>query len=289
MHRQGGPWVPDIAHVRQPWWFGEGQDTSRDDFGRACAEALEEKILAIGPSRVAAFMAEPVQGAGGAIIPPDSYWPAVQAVLARYDILLVMDEVICGFGRLGQWFGSQHYKLSPDLITFAKGVSSGYLPLGGVLVSDRMADTLIEDGGEFFHGFTYSGHPTCAAVALKNIELMRDERVIERVASELGPCLARQWSALESHPLVGEARSLGLIGALELIGPDGVPAAPGIGDLCRDASVAAGLMMRSVGNTLIISPPLVITPAQIDELVLKVKKALDHTWHYLMASRDSHE
>ncbi|MDI5936171.1 aspartate aminotransferase family protein [Halomonas kalidii] len=286
MHDQGGPPVPKIAHVRQPYWFGEGRfaegrDQDPEAFGRACAEALEAQILELGEQNVAAFLAEPVQGAGGAIIPPASYWPAVKAVLAKYDILLVVDEVICGFGRLGEWFGSVHYDLKPDLMPIAKGLSSGYLPIGGVLVGDRVADTLIEEGGEFFHGFTYSGHPACAAVALKNLELMDAEGIVERVRDDLGPYLARRWAELADHPIVGEARSLGLVGALELVADkaDGgrFDKSLGAGNLCRDICFELGLVMRSVGDTMIISPPLVITRGEIDELVRLARAALDAT------------
>ncbi|HET8790085.1 MAG TPA: aspartate aminotransferase family protein [Modicisalibacter sp.] len=281
MHDQGGPCVPGIEHVRQPYWFGEGRDLSPEEFGRACAQAIEERILALGEDNVAAFIAEPVQGAGGAIIPPESYWPAVKAILAKYDILLVIDEVICGFGRLGEWFGSQHYGLEPDLMPIAKGLSSGYLPIGGVLVGDRVAETLIDEGGEFFHGFTYSGHPACAAVALKNLELLEAEGVIDRVRNDLGPYLASRWAELAEHPIVGEARSLGLIGALELIADKASGArfdkSLGAGNLCRDVCFDNGLVMRSVGDTMIISPPLVISHAQIDELVALARQALDET------------
>lgn len=281
MHGQGGPCVPGIEHVRQPYWFGEGRDQSPEDFGRACAQAVEERILALGEDNVAAFIAEPVQGAGGAIIPPESYWPAVKAILAKYDILLVIDEVICGFGRLGEWFGSQHYELEPDLMPIAKGLSSGYLPIGGVLVGDRVAETLIDEGGEFFHGFTYSGHPVCAAVALKNLELLEAENIIERVRDDLGPYLASRWAELAEHPIVGEARSLGLIGALELVADKASGArfdtSLGAGNLCRDLCFENGLVMRSVNDTMIISPPLVITRAQIDELVRLARRALDET------------
>ncbi|EHJ94703.1 aspartate aminotransferase family protein [Vreelandella boliviensis] len=281
MHDQGGPCVPGIAHTCQPYWFGEGRDMSQEAFGKQCAQALEDQILALGEDNVAAFIAEPVQGAGGAIIPPDSYWPAVQEVLAKYDILLIADEVICGFGRLGEWFGSNHYGLKPDLMPIAKGLSSGYLPIGAVLVGDRVADTLIEDGGEFFHGFTYSGHPVCAAVALKNLELLESERVVEKVRDDLGPYLAKRWQALAEHPLVGEARSLGLIGALELVANkrtgERFDKALSAGNVCRDFCFENGLVMRSVGDTMVISPPLIITHSEIDELVSKARLALDKT------------
>ncbi|MFU1519224.1 aspartate aminotransferase family protein [Vreelandella alkaliphila] len=281
MHDQGGPCVPEISHICQPYWFGEGRDMSQEAFGKQCAQALEEQILALGEDKVAAFIAEPVQGAGGAIIPPDSYWPAVKEVLAKYDILLIADEVICGFGRLGEWFGSTHYGLKPDLMPIAKGLSSGYLPIGAVLVGDRVADTLIEDGGEFFHGFTYSGHPVCAAVALKNLELLESERVVEKVRDELGPYLAKRWQELAEHPLVGEARSLGLIGALELVADKSTgerfDKSLSAGNLCRDLCFEHGLVMRSVGDTMVMSPPLIITRDEIDELVSKARLALDKT------------
>ncbi|MGQ7247657.1 aspartate aminotransferase family protein [Halomonas sp. V046] len=288
MHDQGGPCVPGITHVRQPYWYGEGRDMSSEAFGRVCAEAVEERILELGEDRVAAFIAEPVQGAGGAIIPPASYWPAVKEVLAKYDILLVVDEVICGFGRLGEWFGSDHFGLEPDLMPIAKGLSSGYLPIGGVLVGDRVADTLINEGGEFYHGFTYSGHPTCAAVALKNLQLMQEERVVERVREDLGPYLASRWGELEDHPLVGEARSLGLIGALEIVADKATgerfDKSLSAGGLCRDICFETGLVMRSVGDTMVISPPLVITRDEIDELVRLARAALDETARRLKAS-----
>ncbi|KAA0014211.1 aspartate aminotransferase family protein [Billgrantia pellis] len=292
MHAQGGPTVPKIAHVRQPYWFGEGRDSEPEAFGRECAAALEARIHELGEENVAAFIAEPVQGAGGAVIPPASYWPAVRDVLARYDILLVVDEVICGFGRLGEWFGSQHYGLEPDLMPVAKGLSSGYLPIGGVLVGDRVADTLIERGGEFFHGFTYSGHPACAAVALKNLELMQAEAIVERVRDDIGPYLAKRWATLGEHPLVGEARSLGMVGALELVADKAAarrfPKSLGVGNLCRDICFDLGLVMRSVGDTMMISPPLVITRDEVDELVRLAGEALDETARRL-AGRESVE
>ena len=287
MHEQGGPCVPGITHIRQPYWFGEGRDQTPEAFGRACAEALEARIQELGSDKVAAFIAEPVQGAGGAIIPPDSYWPAIKEVLERHQILLVVDEVICGFGRLGEWFGSVHYDLKPDLMPIAKGLSSGYLPIGGVLVGDRVAETLIDEGGEFYHGFTYSGHPVCAAVALKNLELMQAEGVVERVRDDLGPYLATRWKSLESHPLIGEARSLGLIGALEIVADKDsgkrFDKSLAVGNLCRDICFETGLVMRSVGDTMVISPPLVISHDEIDELVRLAREALDETLRRLTA------
>lgn len=281
MHAQGGLPIPGIVHIRQPYWYGEGGDLSPDEFGLVAARALEEKILEIGPERVAAFIGEPIQGAGGVIIPPPSYWPEIQKIVDRYGILLVADEVICGFGRTGEWFGSQFYGIRPDLMPIAKGMSSGYLPIGGLMVGDRVSQTLIERGGEFNHGFTYSGHPVSCALSCAAINILRDEKIVERVRNDIGPYLQRRWAELADHPLVGEARTVGLLGALELVRDKTRRQAfadPGeIGTLCRDLCIANGLVMRAVRDTMIVAPPLVITRNQVDELVDKARKALDGT------------
>ena len=172
MHEQLGPdgGLPGIVHINQPYWFGEGGDLSPAEFGLKCARELEQKIEEVGPHRVAAFIGEPVQGAGGLVIPPETYWPEIQRIVDKYGILFASDEVICGFGRTGQWFGCEHYGTRPDFMTMAKALSSGYLPIGGLMVGDRVADVLIDKGGEFFHGFTYSGHPVACAVAIANLD-----------------------------------------------------------------------------------------------------------------------
>jgi putrescine aminotransferase len=279
-HAQGGLPIPGIEHIPQPYYFDYRGNLSEAEFGIECARELERRIEAVGPERVAAFIGEPVQGAGGVIVPPDSYWPEIQRICRKYGILLVVDEVICGFGRLGAWFGSDHYGLAPDLMPVAKGMSSGYLPIGGVMVSDRVAETLGE-GGEFFHGFTYSGHPTCAAVAIKAIEIMRDEKIVERVRDDLAPYLASRWKTLGDHRIVGEARTRGMVGALELVVDKRTKARfqpkGRVGELARDLAVRNGVVMRHVGESLIIAPPLVITRPQIDELVEKARKTLDDT------------
>jgi putrescine aminotransferase len=281
MHAQGGLPIPDIVHIPQPYWYGEGGDLAPDEFGLRAARALEEKILELGADRVAAFIGEPIQGAGGVIIPPDTYWPEIQRICDRHGILLVADEVICGFGRTGHWFGSDLYGIRPDLMTVAKGLSSGYLPIGGVLVADRVADVLIDKGGEFAHGYTYSGHPVACAVASVNLALLQQENLVARTRDEMGPYLAAKWRQLAEHPLVGEARSVGLIGALELVrdkatrrffDPRGE-----VGTICRDFCFQNGLIMRAVRDTLIISPPLVISREQVDELAEKAWRCLDLT------------
>jgi putrescine aminotransferase len=282
MHQQGLLPMPGIEHIGQPYWFERGAGRTPAEFGLAAARELEERILAVGPERVAAFFAEPVQGAGGVIIPPDTYWPEIQRICDRYDVLLVSDEVICGFGRTGRWFGCEYYGVRPDLMTMAKALSSGYLPIGGVMVGDRIATALIERGGEFAHGFTYSGHPVCAAVALANLAILERERIVDHVRDVAGPYLRKRWAELADHPLVGEARSLGLFGALELVRskspvtwfePRGK-----VGERCRDLSIRNGLVMRATRDTMIIAPPLVITPAEIDELVDKARCTLDQTY-----------
>ncbi|MCQ2033243.1 aspartate aminotransferase family protein [Stutzerimonas chloritidismutans] len=279
MHEQGDGPIPGIEHIDQPYWFGEGGDMSPEEFGVRIADQLEQKILEVGEDKVAAFIAEPIQGAGGVIIPPESYWPRVKEILARYDILFIADEVICGFGRTGEWFGSDYYGLEPDLMPIAKGLTSGYIPMGGVVVRDEVVHTLNE-GGEFYHGFTYSGHPVAAAVALENIRILREEKIVERVKTKTAPYLQSRWQELLEHPLVGEARGVGLLGALELVKNKKTRerfADPGVGMLCREHCFRNGLVMRAVGDTMIISPPLVISEEQIDELVGKVRLCLDAT------------
>jgi putrescine---pyruvate transaminase len=278
MHDQGGV-VPGIVHIPQPYWFGEGGDKTPEAFGIWAAEQLEAKILEVGEANVAAFIAEPIQGAGGVIIPPDSYWPKIREILAKYDILFVADEVICGFGRTGEWFGSDYYGNKPDLMTIAKGLTSGYIPMGGLIVSDKVFDVL-KTGGDFNHGFTYSGHPVAAAVALENIRILRDEKIIERVREETAPYLQKRLRELAEHPLVGEVRGVGMLGAIELVQNKQTReryVGKGVGMLCRGHCFGNGLIMRAVGDTMIIAPPLVISKSEIDELIDKARLCLDLT------------
>ncbi|MGH8352883.1 MAG: aspartate aminotransferase family protein [Pseudomonas sp.] len=279
LHAQGDLPIPGIVHIAQPYWFGEGGDMAPEDFGVWAAEQLEQKILEVGADKVAAFIAEPIQGAGGVIIPPASYWPKIREILAKYDILFIADEVICGFGRTGEWFGSDYYGIAPDLMPIAKGLTSGYLPMGGLIVRDEVVEVLNE-GGEFYHGFTYSGHPVAAAVALENIRILKDEKIVERVKAQTAPYLQKRWQELADHPLVGEARGVGLLGALELVKNKKTRErfeGKGVGMLCREHCFQNGLIMRAVGDSMIISPPLVISEAEIDELIGKARKCLDLT------------
>jgi putrescine---pyruvate transaminase len=282
MHEQGGLPIPGIVHIDQPYWFENGAGMTRDEFGIACARQLETKIKEIGADKVAAFIGEPIQGAGGVIIPPSTYWPEVQRLCDQYGILLVSDEVITGFGRTGRWFGCETMGTKPDLMTFAKGVTSGYIPLGGVMVGERVAKVLIEQGGEFNHGYTYSGHPVACAVALANIKLVRELGLVDRVRDDVGPYLAQHYAQLAEHPLVGEAQTAGLMGALLLVKNKdgrGTAFAPEreIGMVCRGHCFREGVIMRAVGDRMIIAPPLVITRAQIDEMVALIRRCLDLT------------
>ncbi len=279
LHEQGDFPIPGIVHIAQPYWYGEGGDMSPDEFGVWAAEQLEKKILEVGEENVAAFIAEPIQGAGGVIVPPDTYWPKIREILAKYDILFIADEVICGFGRTGEWFGSQYYGNAPDLMPIAKGLTSGYIPMGGVVVRDEIVEVL-NQGGEFYHGFTYSGHPVAAAVALESIRILREEKIIEKVKAETAPYLQKRWQELADHPLVGEARGVGMVAALELVKNKKTRERftdKGVGMLCREHCFRNGLIMRAVGDTMIISPPLVIDPSQIDELITLARKCLDQT------------
>ncbi|MFC6671086.1 aspartate aminotransferase family protein [Marinobacterium aestuariivivens] len=282
MHKQGGPFLPDIEHIDQPYWYGEADGLDEEAFGLKTAMALEEKILEVGPERVAAFIGEPIQGAGGVIVPPASYWPEIQRICRKYDILLAADEVICGFGRTGSWFGSQTFGIEPDLMSMAKGLSSGYMPISAVAVGDRVANCFIAKGGEFFHGFTYSGHPVAAAVAIANIRLMKQDGVVDYVADDIGPYFQQRLrAALADHPLAGHIEGTGLVAGIALVKDretrqffdnEGT-----VGTLCRDHCFENGLIMRAVGDRMVLSPPLVISRDEVDELCAKVRKCFDLT------------
>ncbi len=286
MHAQGGM-MPGFDHVMPPYWYKYGADMSPEEFGLFTANKIEEKINEIGPENVAAFIGEPIQGAGGVIIPPDSYWPRVQEICNQYDILLVVDEVICGFGRTGEWFGSNAYNIKPDIITMAKGISSGYIPLSGIMVGDRVTETLIDEGGEFYHGYTYSGHPVACAVAIENLKIIREENLIEN-SRKTSVYLKERMNEIAEHPLVGEVRMKSFIGAVELVKDKdkrimfeetGV-----VGGICRDYCIENGLVMRAVRDGMIFCPPLIFNNNHIDELVEKLKKSLDQTHAHISKS-----
>jgi putrescine---pyruvate transaminase len=283
MHAQGGI-IPDVVHVDQPNWFAKrcelGKDLDHEEFGRRAAQSIADKIEELGVDKVAAFIAEPIQGAGGVIVPPDSYWPEVKKICEHYGILLVADEVICGFGRTGEWFGSNYYDLHPDLMPIAKGLSSGYLPIGGVMVADKIMDVL-KRGGEFNHGYTYSGHPVCAAVAIANLRLMMEQNIVETVRAKTAPYLQQRLRELGDHPLVGEVRGVGMFGALELVADKQnfvkFDKERNVGIVCREFCFENNLVMRAVGDAMIISPPLVISQADIDVFIERAWQCLDLT------------
>jgi putrescine---pyruvate transaminase len=283
MHAQGGLPIPGITHIQQPHWWEHGRSAglSREAFGKVAAGWLEDRILEIGADKVAAFIGEPVQGAGGVIVPPASYWPEIQRICDQYGVLLVSDEVITGFGRTGHWFGCERFGSRPDLMTFAKGVTSGYVPLGGVMVGDRIAKVLIEQGGDFNHGYTYSGHPVACAVATANIRLIQQLDLVERVHGDVGPYLAAMFDTLTDHPLVGETQTCGLMGAVQLVKDKArgtaFPSEVELGMVCRGHCFGNGLIMRAVGDRMIIAPPLVITRTQIDEMMALIRRCLDLT------------
>ncbi len=280
MHAQGGMPIPDIHHINQPNWWAEGGDSDPAEFGLARARELEAAIQEHGPDRVAAFIGEPVQGAGGVIVPPETYWPEIQRICDAYGILLIADEVICGFGRTGSWFGSETMGIRPHIMTVAKGLSSGYAPIGASIVCDEVTQTIAKD--EFNHGYTYSGHPVAAAVALENLRILEEEKVVEHVRDVAGPYLKEKWEALTEHPLVGEARIVGLMGSIALT-PDKAARAQFAGEagrvgyICRERCFANNLVMRHVGDRMIIAPPLVITPEEIDMLIARARRALEET------------
>ncbi|QDL54612.1 aspartate aminotransferase family protein [Rhodoferax aquaticus] len=282
MHAQGDLPIPNITHIEQPYFFENGlPGETSDEFGIRAARWLEEKILAVGPDKVAAFIAEPIQGAGGVIIPPATYWPEIQRIVDKYGILLISDEVICAFGRLGHWFAYEKFGYKPDLVTFAKAVTSGYIPLGGVMVGNRVAQVLIDKGGEFNHGYTYSGHPVACAVALANIDIMEQELLLDKVRGEVGAYFAKRYAELNEHPLVGLAETSGLVAGMVLVKnkatKERFSSEDAVGMLCRAHCFNNGLIMRAVGDRMIIAPPLTMTLSDIDELMRLIRQALDFT------------
>ena len=284
MHDQSGLPIEGIHHIGQPYWYDEGRTMSpaitEAEFGLARARELETEIDRLGADTICAFIAEPIQGAGGVIIPPATYWPEIQRICTKHDILLVADEVITGFGRTGNMWGCDTFGITADLMPIAKGLTSGYVPMGGVFISDRVAGGLMEKAGEILHGYTYSGHPVACAAGLVNLRIMQEEKLIERVRDDTGPYMASRWATLGDHPLVGEARLQGLMGGLELVKDKATgerfDGAGAIGSRCRDLSINRHhLIMRAVKDTMVISPPLVISRDECGQLVERVRGALD--------------
>lgn len=281
MHPQFDLPLAGFHHIEAPHWYFQGGEMSREAYGHRCAQALEDKILELGPDNVASFSAEPVQGAGGLIIPPADYFLEIQRICKKYDVLFHVDEVICGFGRTGAWFGSQALGLEPDIMTMAKGLSSGYQPISAVGLGPRMGDAIARANEELVHGYTYSGHPVACAVALANLEAMEKENVVARVADDIAPYFQARLAELADHPLVGETRGIGLLGAIELVADKATrerfPAKLDVGTMCRDHCFANGLVMRAIRDTMVLSPPLVIDHEGVNELMRRARHCLNLT------------
>ncbi|MTI08537.1 aspartate aminotransferase family protein [Curvivirga aplysinae] len=281
MHKQAGLEIGGIEHVMQPYWWGEGGDMSEDEFGLHAAKEVEKKILEVGADNVAAFIGEPFQGAGGVIIPPKTYWPEINRICKEHDILLICDEVIAGFGRTGNWFGLETFGIEPDLMTMAKGLSSGYLPISATGVSDRVWEAFYKAGDDFNHGYTYSGHPVASVVAMRNLEIIEEEGLVEKVKNETGPYLAKRLEELKDHPIVGEVRSVGLVCAIELTNDKEArtrfPNEGRAGTVCRDHFFKRNVIMRACGDVMVASPPLIATKEEIDLLIDTARECLDAT------------
>jgi len=283
--------LPGFLHTGCPhhYRFGEAGETE-EAFATRLAAELEALIQREGPETVAAFVAEPILGAGGAIVPPAGYYAKIQAVLERHDVRFIADEVICGFGRLGTWFGSEAMGMRPDSLTFAKALTSGYMPLGGISIDEPLYRHLVAQSaklGTFGHGTTYSGHPVACAVALKTIAIYRRDGIVEGVARK-APHFQARLSALADHPIVGEARGVGLIGGLEIVACKRTkrqydPKA-GVAARCVAFAQAEGLIVRFLaGDRIAVCPPLVITPDEVDTLFERLGRALDRTQAWIAA------
>jgi putrescine---pyruvate transaminase len=271
--------LPGFLHVPGPLAYGTGK--SPEEYGRWCIEETERTIAREGAHTIAACFAEPVQGAGGVIVPPEGYLAALRELCRRHEILFVADEVITGFGRLGAWFASELWSLDPDLMTLAKGITSGYLPLGATLVSDEMAEAL-SAGGYLAHGFTYTGHPVTCAAGLANIEILEREKLIERVRDDIGPRFLALLGETAAHPAVAEMRGFGLIGALELKrppkGPHANAAANSLGPAVHNLAREEGVLVRGIRDLVAMSPPFVVTHAELDRMFALLRRALDRFW-----------
>jgi len=286
MHPQFDLPLDGFQKVPTPYWFGAEAngygEIGPDEFGALIAKKLEEKILEIGADRIASFSAEPVQGAGGVIFPPSTYWAEVNRICKKYDVLLHADEVITGFGRTGEWFGSITYGIEPDIMTMAKGLSSGYQPISAISLGERMGNTIANANEELVHGYTYSGHPVASAVALKNLEVMEKLKLVPRVKNDIGPYMQRRLrETFAGHPIVGEVRGLGLLAAVELVPDPRVRAFfadPGnIGTLCRNYCFGSGLVSRAIRDTMVLAPPLIISESEVEEIIAKLKAGIDNT------------
>jgi 4-aminobutyrate--pyruvate transaminase len=289
-HRDFDLPIANILHTDCPHWYRFGQPgESEVAFATRVAESLEALIEREGPDTIAAFIAEPIQGAGGVILPPRGYWEKIQPILRKHDILLIADEVICGFGRTGNMFGSTTFGIEPDILTCAKALSSSYLPIAAVMVNERVFQTLVtqsEKIGTFAHGYTYTGHPVCSAVALETLRIYEERDILGHVAV-VGPRLQAGLRRFVDHPLVGEVRGTALIGAVEIVENRETRASfdpkKGVGAQFMKFAHHHGLLLRALGDTVAFCPPLIIDETDIDRLITRFGKALDDTHGWVKA------
>jgi len=272
--------LADFLHAPGPYAYGAKTDLSPEAYGQWCIEQTRRLIVENGPETIAAMFVEPVQGAGGVIVPPEGYLASLRALCREYGILFVADEVITAFGRLGGWFASNLWNLDPDLICVAKGLTSGYLPLGGTMISDEISDVILA-GGYFAHGYTYTGHPVCAAAALANLDVIEKLGLVPRVRDDAGPYFQRKLAEFAGHPAVGEVRGFGLIGAIELLprgGREALTPSSALGAKAWQLIRDEGAMVRGIRDLIALAPPLIISHAEIDELFDCVRRGLDRLW-----------
>jgi len=269
--------LADFIHAPAPHAYHAKTKLSPEAFGAECIARTAEVIEREGAETISAMFVEPIQGAGGVIVPPPGYLRALRELCRENDILFVADEVITAFGRIGEWFASNLWDLDPDIMTLAKGLTSGYLPLGATMASDEIAE-VIYSGGYFSHGFTYSGHPTCAAAALANVKVIEDLDLVARVRDDAGPYFQRKMSELADHPAVGEVRGYQLIGAIELVTKDGgAPASP-LGNNASNLVREEGAIVRGIRDLIAMAPPLIITHDEMDQLFASIRRGLDRLW-----------
>jgi 4-aminobutyrate--pyruvate transaminase len=276
--------LPGILHTDAPYYYrGAQPGETEEQYATRLADNLEKLIVREGPETVAAFIAEPLMGVGGVLLPPRTYFPKVQAVLEKYDVLLIDDEVITGFGRTGELWGAQAFGMRPSTLTAAKALSSAYLPISAVIVPEFLYEPMVEASGQvglFGHGFTYSGHPVSAAVALRALRIYEDRKLYEHVR-RLAPRFQARLGALAAHPLVGETRGIGLVGACELVQNKTTKAAfdarQGVGAKCMQLCQERGLIVRAIGDVIALCPPFIVTPEQIDEIFERLGQGLDDT------------
>jgi putrescine---pyruvate transaminase len=279
-HRYYEPLLPGVVRMASPYCYRCELGLKYPACGIACADELERAIEREGAETVGAFIAEPVQGVGGVIVPPPGYFERIRAICDKHEVLMVADEVITGFGRLGTRFGIERWKAVPDMIAFAKGVTSGYQPLGGVIVKESMYQTLLSAGPDFalHHGFTYSGHPVACAAGLANLDIIEREGLIAR-ARKLAPYFARRLGTLARHRIVGDVRSAGLMAAIELVrdraSKEPFPASLSVPVRIRSAARARGVIVRASADTVVVCPPLIITPKEIDQIVTTLDAAIE--------------